>query len=131
MLQMNVTPCLEKPDFGSASSQNQNTCPIQYIVQIISSKWSVSILRELLIRNCRTHELLEALPGISTKTLTIRLRELEKYGIIERKVYAEIPPHVEYSLTDKGRQLQPVLIALKQAGEQLLQQEPCHCSIKL
>lgn len=131
MLQMNVTPCLEKPDFGSASSQNQNTCPIQYIVQIISSKWSVSILRELLIRNCRTHELLDALPGISTKTLTIRLRELEKYGIIERKVYAEIPPHVEYSLTDKGRQLQPVLIALKQAGEQLLQQEPCHCSIKL
>ncbi|MBE9144812.1 winged helix-turn-helix transcriptional regulator [Planktothrix mougeotii] len=128
---MNVTPCLEKPDFGSASSQNQNTCPIQYIVQIISSKWSVSILRELLIRNCRTHELLDALPGISTKTLTIRLRELEKYGIIERKVYAEIPPHVEYSLTDKGRQLQPVLIALKQAGEQLLQQEPCHCSIKL
>ncbi|WP_254175155.1 winged helix-turn-helix transcriptional regulator [Planktothrix pseudagardhii] len=128
---MNVTPCLEKPDFGSASSQNQNTCPIQYIVQIISSKWSVSILRELLIRNCRTHEFLEALPGISTKTLTIRLRELEKYGIIERKVYAEIPPHVEYSLTDKGRQLQPVLIALKQAGEQLLQQEPCHCSIKL
>ncbi|WP_072720453.1 winged helix-turn-helix transcriptional regulator [Planktothrix tepida] len=128
---MNVTPCLEKPDFGSASSQNKNTCPIQYIVQIISSKWSVSILRELLIRNCRTHEFLEALPGISTKTLTIRLRELEKYGIIERKVYAEIPPHVEYSLTDKGRQLQPVLIALKQAGEQLLQQEPCHCSIKL
>ena len=130
MFQMNVTPCLEKPDLGSASSQNPNICPIQYIVQIISSKWSVLILRELLIKNCRTHEFLQALPGISTKTLTIRLRELEKYGIIERTVYAEIPPHVEYSLTDKGRQLQPVLTVLKQAGERLLQQQSGHCSIK-
>ncbi len=129
MLQMNVTSCLEKPDLGSASSQNPNTCPIQYIVQIISSKWSVLVLRELFIKNCRTHELLEALPGISTKTLTIRLRELEKYGIIKRTVYSEIPPHVEYSLTDKGRQLQPVLTALKQAGERLLQHDACHCSI--
>lgn len=130
MLQINVNTCIEKPDLGSVSCLSENTCPIQYIVQIISSKWSVLILRELLRGSRRTHELLEALPGVSTKTLTIRLRELEKYGIIERRVYAEIPPHVEYSLTDKGRELQPVLMALKQAGERLLQQEPCHCSIQ-
>ncbi|VXD15650.1 conserved hypothetical protein [Planktothrix serta PCC 8927] len=130
MLQTNVNTCIEKPNFGSLSCLSQNTCPIQYIVQLISSKWSVLILRELLIGNRRTHEFLDALPGLSPKTLTIRLRKLEKYGIIERRVYAEIPPHVEYSLTAKGRQLQPVLVALKKAGEQLLEQKLCGCSIE-
>lgn len=103
-------------------------CPIQYVLDLLGNKWSILVLRQLFSGDRRTHELLAALPGISTKTLTQRLRELESYGLVERRVYAEIPPRVEYSLTPKGRQLQPVLAALYQVGSQWLQQEctsPC------
>ncbi|CDM96469.1 MAG: helix-turn-helix domain-containing protein [Limnospira sp. PMC 1291.21] len=106
-------------------------CPIQFLMDIIGSKWSVQILRELFRGDMRTHELIEALPGISTKTLTIRLRELEKYGLLIRTVYPEIPPHVEYSLTAKGRELKPVILAMKQVGEQWLHQESCICALEL
>jgi DNA-binding HxlR family transcriptional regulator len=74
-------------------------CPIQFTLDIIGSKWALLILRELFTGNRRTHEFLEALPGISTKTLTIRLRELEAYGLVSLHVFPEIPPRVEYSLT--------------------------------
>lgn len=106
------------------------TCPIQFVLELIGSKWSVLIIRELFTGNRRTHEILDALPGISTKTLTIRLRELEKYGLIERKVYPEIPPRVEYSLTLKGREIQPIMVALKAVGERWLEQDPCICPIQ-
>jgi DNA-binding HxlR family transcriptional regulator len=104
-------------------------CPIQFTLDLIGSKWSILILRELFIADRRTHELLEALPGISTKTLMIRLRELEKYELVERRIYAEIPPHVEYSLTEKGRGIQPVMAALHQVGSQWLEQEACVCPL--
>jgi DNA-binding HxlR family transcriptional regulator len=104
-------------------------CPIQFTLDLIGSKWAILILRELFMGDRRTHELLEALPGISTKTLMIRLRELEKYELVERRIYAEIPPHVEYSLTEKGRGIQPVMTALHQVGSQWLQQEACICPL--
>ncbi len=106
-----------------------NDCPIQFVLGILGSKWSVLILRELLSGDRRTHELLEALPGISSKTLTLRLRELEKYGLLARQVYPEVPPHVEYSLTEKGLEVQPVMIALKQLGEKWLGEKNCSCSM--
>ncbi|MDJ1178779.1 helix-turn-helix domain-containing protein [Roseofilum sp. BLCC_M91] len=102
------------------------SCPIQFVLDLISSKWSVLILRELFQGDRRTHALLDALPGISSKTLTLRLRELEQHGLIKRTVYPEIPPHVEYSLTDKGRELKPVLLSLKELGERWLEQS-CSC----
>ncbi|OCR00498.1 HxlR family transcriptional regulator [Oscillatoriales cyanobacterium USR001] len=102
-------------------------CPIQFMLELLGSKWSVLILRELFRRDRRTHELLEALPGISSKTLTMRLRELEVHGLVKRTVFAEIPPHVEYTLTEKGREVQPVMIALKQLGEQWLGKKSCAC----
>ena len=102
-------------------------CPIQFVLEIVGSKWAILILRELFAGSRRTHEFLEALPGISTKTLTARLRELESYGLVTRKVYAEVPPRVEYSLTQKGLEIQPVMMALKGLGEQWLQQESCDC----
>jgi DNA-binding HxlR family transcriptional regulator len=108
----------------------QFQCPIQFVVDLIGNKWSILILRELFMGDRRTHELLAALPGISTKILTQRLRELESQGVIERRVYAEVPPHVEYSLTSKGRQLQPVMAALHQVGSQLLNQEACVCPME-
>lgn len=106
------------------------TCPIQFVLELIGSKWSVLILRELFTNCRRTHEILDALPGISTKTLTIRLRQLEKYGLIQRTVYPEIPPRVEYALTPKGREIQPIMVALKTVGERWLEQDPCICPIE-
>lgn len=105
-------------------------CPIQFVVDLLGNKWSILVLKELFGGDRRTHELQSALPGISTKTLTQRLRELEGYGLIERRVYAEIPPRVEYSLTPKGRQIKPVLSALHEVGSQWLEQEPCVCPLQ-
>ncbi|MEO1590692.1 MAG: helix-turn-helix domain-containing protein [Cyanobacteria bacterium J06632_22] len=105
-------------------------CPIQFVLDLLGSKWSILILRELWDQNRRTHALLKALPGISTKTLTHRLRDLETHGLVERRVYAEVPPRVEYTLTAKGKELQPVFTALYQVGRQWLEQEVCDCPIK-
>ncbi|HEY9645936.1 MAG TPA: helix-turn-helix domain-containing protein [Chroococcidiopsis sp.] len=118
MDQMNPTPaCVD------------SQCPIQFTLDRIGNKWSILLLRELFAGDRRTHELLDALAGISTKTLTVRLRELEAYGLVHRQVYAEIPPHVEYSLTAKGRAIQPVMAALHQVGSLWLEQDACHCPL--
>ena len=106
-------------------------CPIQFTLDIIGSKWALLILRELFTGNRRTHEFLEALPGISTKTLTIRLRELQAYGLVSRQVFPEIPPRVEYSLTEKGRDLQPVMASLYQVGQRWLQRDDCECPLNM
>jgi DNA-binding HxlR family transcriptional regulator len=98
----------------------EDTHPIEFVLELLANKWSVSIVRELCQGARRTHQLLEALPGISSKTLTARLRELEMHGLVNRKVYAEIPPRVEYSLTEKGRELQGAIAVLKQLGEKWL-----------
>ncbi|MCU0550893.1 MAG: helix-turn-helix transcriptional regulator [Leptolyngbya sp. Prado105] len=105
-------------------------CPIQFVVDLLGNKWSILVLRELFTGSRRTHELLAALPGISTKTLMIRLRELEENGLVDRQVFAEVPPHVEYSLTAKGRQIQPVMSALHHVGTQWLDQSPCYCPLE-
>ena len=105
------------------------SCPIQFVLGILGSKWSVLILRELFSGNRRTHELLEALPGISSKTLTLRLRELEKHGLLARRVFPEVPPHVEYSLTEKGLEVEPLMMGLKKLGEQWLGEKNCSCSM--
>jgi DNA-binding HxlR family transcriptional regulator len=104
-------------------------CPIEFVVDLLSNKWSILVLRELFGGDRRTYELLTALPGISTKTLTQRLRELEAQGLVERSIYAEIPPRVEYSLTAKGRQIKPVMAALYQVGLQWLDKETCVCPL--
>lgn len=104
-------------------------CPIQFVLDLLGNKWAILVLKELFTGDRRTNELLKALPGISTKTLTVRLRELEKHGLVERRVYAEIPPHVEYSLTAKGQQIQPIIAAMHNVGSQWLGQDNCTCPI--
>jgi len=104
-------------------------CPIQFVLDVLGNKWSILVLRELFGGDRRTHQLLAALPGISTKTLTQRLRALEAHGLVERRIYAEIPPRVEYSLTPKGRQIKPVMTALHEVGSQWLEQDPCACPL--
>jgi DNA-binding HxlR family transcriptional regulator len=97
-------------------------CPVHYVLSYIGSKWAILILQELFQGNRRTNEFLSALPGISTKTLTARLRELESYGLVKRTVFPEVPPRVEYSLTSKGREVQPIMVALSQVGQHWLSQ---------
>jgi DNA-binding HxlR family transcriptional regulator len=112
-----------------SSSCLETQCPIQFVVDVLGNKWSILVLKELFDGDRRTHELLAALPGISTKTLTQRLRDMEAQGLVERRIYPEIPPRVEYSLTPKGRQIQPVLAALHEVGTQWLGQEACVCPL--
>ncbi|WP_342480807.1 helix-turn-helix domain-containing protein [Paenibacillus sp. FSL L8-0340] len=92
-------------------------CPIAKTLDIIGTKWTFLIIRDLLIEGTmRFSDLLKSLEGISPKTLSLRLRELENNGILERTVYPEVPPRVEYTLTAKGEQLEGIFIELKRYG---------------
>lgn len=92
------------------------TCPVATTVGLIGNKWKLLIIRNLLVGTQRFSELKRTIPGISQKVLTDNLRSMEADGIIERKVYAEVPPKVEYSLTELGKSLQPILNAMLQWG---------------
>ena len=91
-------------------------CPVEYTAVLIANKWKIIILRELLTGTKRYNELTRSVVGISSKVLTENLRDLEKDGIIRRVVYPEVPPKVEYSLTEKGEDLREVIEAMKQFG---------------
>ena len=93
-------------------------CPVETTLRVIGGRWKVLVLHHLLDQTKRFAELHRALSGISHRTLTKQLRELEADGIIVRKVYAQIPPKVEYSITPLGRKLSPVLYAMHDWGEQ-------------
>ncbi|MDJ0725552.1 MAG: helix-turn-helix domain-containing protein [Prochloraceae cyanobacterium] len=92
------------------------TCAVEITIKVIGGRWKVLILRELFIGIKRFGQLQRALTGITQKMLTQQLRELEADGIVHRKVYAQVPPKVEYSLTEKGQTLKPVLDAMHQWG---------------
>lgn len=109
---------------GTKLSGTKLDCPVHLVLSYIGSKWAILILQELFEGSRRTNEFLSALPGISTKTLTARLRELESYGLVKRTVFPEVPPRVEYSLTPKGREVQPIMAALNEVGEQWLLHSP-------
>ena len=91
-------------------------CPVAATVQLIGNKWKLLILRNLLDRPWRFNELLRSLPGISQKVLTDNLRALEADGIITRTVYPEVPPRVEYALSDLGNSMRPIMDAMKAWG---------------
>ena len=92
-------------------------CPVEVTLQIISNKWKVLIIRDLLEGTKRFSELQRSVGGVSQKVLTANLRAMEEYGLVTRKVYAEVPPRVEYSLTDLGRSLKSVLDVMVEWGE--------------
>lgn len=87
-------------------------CPIDRTLQVMEGRWATLVVRELLGGAKRFGELRAALPGISPKTLTDRLRHLEAHGVLTRHAFAEVPPRVEYRLTERGRRLEPVLLAM-------------------
>lgn len=97
--------------------ENLPVCPVATTVQLIGSKWKLLILRNLLARPWRFNELHKSLEGISQKVLTSNLREMEADGILERRAYAEVPPRVEYSLSELGESMRPILDAMKEWGE--------------
>lgn len=91
-------------------------CPVATCVQLIGSKWKLLILRNLLVRSWRFNELLHSLEGVSPKVLTDSLRSMEADGLVLRTEYDEKPPRVEYSLTELGESLRPVLMTMQQWG---------------
>jgi DNA-binding HxlR family transcriptional regulator len=96
-------------------------CPAEATVAVIGGKWKLLILYQLMQGTCRFNELRRQLPHVTQQTLTLQLRELEQDGIIQRKVYAEVPPRVEYSITDVGRSLEPIIVQMVQWGENYIQ----------
>lgn len=92
-------------------------CPIDFVIHVIGSKWTIPIIRDLNTGKKRPSELMKSLPGTSPKTLTHRLRELEKWGLVTRQAYQEIPPRVDYELSARGQDLMYVMEALRDLGE--------------
>ena len=92
-------------------------CPVETTLSLISDKWTVVIIRDLLTGTKRFNELMRSVTGITQKVLTSHLRNMEANGLLVRKVYPEIPPKVEYTLTETGYSLKPILDAMYTWGE--------------
>lgn len=99
------------------TKEEMPACPVATTVALIGSKWKLLIIRNLLARPWRFNELKKDLEGISQKVLTDSLRSMEADGIITRTVYPEVPPRVEYSLTELGKSLKPILDSMRAWGE--------------
>ena len=93
-------------------------CPVETTLMLIGDKWKVLILRDLMPGTKRFGELKKSIGSVSQKVLTAQLRAMEESGLIARKVYAEVPPRVEYSLTELGKSLKPILDAMQDWGEE-------------
>jgi DNA-binding HxlR family transcriptional regulator len=97
-----------------------SSCPVCRTAEIISGKWTLLVIRDLCDESRRFCELERSLEGISPRTLSLRLRALEEHGIVERHTYPEVPPRVEYALTDKGRALMPLIEDMRIYGRKWL-----------
>jgi DNA-binding HxlR family transcriptional regulator len=100
-----------------APQLDQSTCGVTKTMRIIGSKWTMLILRDLFDGTKRFGELQSSLTGISPKTLSVRLEELQRDGIVAKKIYPQVPPKVEYSLTAKGESLHEIIDAMRYWGE--------------
>lgn len=92
-------------------------CPVEITLQLIGDKWKVLIIRDLLTGTKRFNELMRSVTGITQKVLTSHLRAMEAAGLVNRKVYPEVPPKVEYSLTETGLSLKPILDCMVAWGD--------------
>ena len=101
-----------------STAEKLPACPVETTLTLISDKWKVLILRDLLPGTKRFGELKKSIGHVSQKVLTAQLRQREQSGLVNRKVYAEVPPKVEYSLTDVGYSLKPILDAMWTWGEE-------------
>jgi DNA-binding HxlR family transcriptional regulator len=96
------------------------SCPVCRTADIVCAKWTLLLVRDLAEGNTRFCELERSLVGISPRTLSLRLRALEDEGIVARQTYPEVPPRVEYALTDKGRALLPIIEGMREYGNRWL-----------
>ena len=101
----------------SVSSKELPDCPVETTLTLISDKWKVLILRDLMSGTKRFGELKKSIGHVTQKVLTSQLRQMEESGLLTRKVYAEVPPRVEYTLTELGYSLKPILDAMWVWGE--------------
>jgi DNA-binding HxlR family transcriptional regulator len=98
----------------------ESPCPVGCCAEIISGKWTLLIIRDLAEERARFCELERSLEGISPRTLSLRLRALEEEGVVERHTYPEVPPRVEYALTEKGQALVPLIDDMREYGRRWL-----------
>src|SRR3954469_22650392 len=91
-------------------------CPVVRTADIVCGKWTLLVIRDLAEGRCRFCELERSLEGISPRTLSLRLRALEEEGIVARQTFPEVPPRVEYTLTEKGRALVPIVESMREYG---------------
>jgi DNA-binding HxlR family transcriptional regulator len=102
---------------------SRDTCPVGATADLICGKWTILVIRDLADGRSRFCELERSLQGISPRTLSLRLRALEEHGVVERATYPEVPPRVEYALTEKGRALLPLIDDMRSYGRKWLQAE--------
>ena len=107
------------------SSHANSDCPVCRTAEVVCSKWTMLVIRDLAEGRSRFCELERSLAGISPRTLSLRLRALEEEGIVERKTYPEVPPRVEYALTEKGRALLPIVEDMRDFGRRWLGADEC------
>ena len=101
----------------SNAAKELPACPVETTLMLIGDKWKVLILRDLLPGTKRFGELKRSIGSVSQKVLTAQLRDMERSGRVQRRVYAEVPPRVEYSLTELGKSLKPILDSMQNWGE--------------
>jgi DNA-binding HxlR family transcriptional regulator len=99
---------------------NKDSCPVCRTAEVVCGKWTLLLIRDLAEGRSRFCELERSLQGISPRTLSLRLRALEEERIVERQTYPEVPPRVEYALTEKGRALVPLIDSMRAYGSQWL-----------
>ena len=99
---------------------SQDTCPVCATAEVVCGKWTLLVIRDLAEGRSRFCELERSLQGISPRTLSLRLRALEEEGIVERQTFPEVPPRVEYALTEKGMALVPLIEDMRAYGLQWL-----------
>lgn len=102
----------------NTAAKKLSACPVETTLTLISDKWKVLILRDLMNGTMRFGELRKSIGQVSQKVLTAQLRQMEGSGLLTRTVYPEVPPRVEYTLTDLGRSLKPILDAMWEWGEE-------------
>jgi DNA-binding HxlR family transcriptional regulator len=98
-------------------ANGEETCPVCRTAEVVCGKWTLLLVRDLADGCSRFCELERSLAGISPRTLSLRLRALEEEGIVERHTFSEVPPRVEYALTEKGRALLPIVEGMRSFGE--------------
>ncbi len=99
------------------TSKKQVFCPVEVTLEAIAGRWKVMIIHQLIDGGKRFNQLQRELHGVTHRTLTKQLREMEERGLVLRKDYREVPPRVEYSLSPLGKSLKPILIAMHEWGE--------------